>query len=65
MDVGIGEINPQGLIWTADTWLTYTPFVLALLGNFLIKEALYWRHGNNPLPEHMKYKTQIWNEPTN
>ena len=28
----------------------------------LKKGTLYWRHVENPLPEHMKCDTQLWDE---
>ena len=39
---GIEEINSQGWIWTVATRVTDILIVLS-----------YWRHGNNPLSEHM------------
>ena len=58
MFVGIGETNSPGWTCTVATWVTDTPFMLSFLANFQ-KRASYWIHGNNPPPDHMKYKTQF------
>ena len=45
---GIEEINSQGWIWKVATWVKYILIVIS-----------YWRRGNNPLSENMKYDTKL------
>ena len=42
----------------------YTLFVI-IPSQFLFKGALYCRHGNTPIPEHMNYDTQLCFNSTN
>ena len=46
------------------TWVTDTPFILVFLEHLKKRTAYYWRHGNNPLPEKMKYNTKFCNDST-
>ena len=57
---GIGEKNYLDWIWMVATQVTYITFWVSLLEKLKKRRASYWRHGNNPLPEQMKYNTKFW-----
>ena len=40
------------------------PLYVILNVQLLKKGASYWRHGNTPIPDHMKYNTQCYDDTT-
>ena len=63
MFIVLGEKHSPGWTCTVATHEADIPFMLAFLYNFK-KGALYWRHGNISLLDHMNYNTQCWDDPT-
>ena len=58
MFFGIERKKSHGWTWTVATRVIYIPFVLTFMTN-LKKGDSYWVHVNNPIPENMKYNTQL------
>ena len=54
------EKKYHGYICTVDIWVTHIPFMLAFLFKYkCFKGFSYCIHGKNPIPEQMKYNTQV------
>ena len=57
MFFGIGETYSPDWIWMVASRVIDISFVLDFMSNLKKGGASYWRRGNTPIPENIKYNT--------